>query len=237
MKAAWAPATTRVMRVLTGSPSFLAASLAAFLVDACQFAIRELSFPPAFACLAAPVCPVRALRSRRPTRGQLCIGRKSAQDLKHKDCALFEKPCRRWLRTANEQPPFHASSGALNDLTGNHMGVRSLLLFTSTIALLSLTPVQAGNFDGPWSVELSTEQGQCGLNYKGQLNVSAGHIAESGMFVQTSGAVDASGRVAIHMTHGSDRLAAGGRLQGASGGGQWHSPTQQCSGRWRAARL
>ena len=117
------------------------------------------------------------------------------------------------------------------------MGARSLAIFASTIAFLSLTPVQAGNYDGPWSVELSTEQGQCGLNYKGQLNVSGGRIAESGLFVQTSGAVDPSGHVAIRMTHGSDRLAAGGLLKGASGGGQWHSPTQQCSGRWRAARL
>ena len=117
------------------------------------------------------------------------------------------------------------------------MGVRSLAIFPSTIAVLSLAPAQAGNYDGPWSVELSTEQGQCGLNYKGQLNFSGGHIAESGLFVQTSVAVDPSGRVAISMTHGSDRLAAGGRLQGTSGGGQWHSPTQQCSGRWSAARL
>ncbi len=117
------------------------------------------------------------------------------------------------------------------------MGVRRLGIFASMIALLSLTPAQAGNYDGPWSVELSTEQGQCGLNYKGRLTVAGGRIAESGLFIQTSGAVDPSGRVAIRMTHGSDQLAAGGRLQGASGGGQWHSPTQQCSGRWRAARL
>ena len=117
------------------------------------------------------------------------------------------------------------------------MGARSLAFFASTIALLSLTSVQAGNYDGPWSVELSTEEGQCGLNFKGQLTVSGGHIAESGLFVQASGAVDPSGRVAIRMTHGSDRLAAGGVLKGASGGGQWHSPTKQCSGRWRAARL
>ena len=117
------------------------------------------------------------------------------------------------------------------------MGARSLVIFGSTIALLSLTPAQAGNYDGSWSVELSTEQGQCGLNYKGQLNVAGGRIAESGLFVQTSGAVDPSGRVAIRMTRGADQLAAGGTLKGASGGGQWHSPTQQCSGRWRAARL
>lgn len=118
------------------------------------------------------------------------------------------------------------------------MGVRSLAILTGTIALLSIPGAQAGgSYDGPWSVELSTEQGQCGLNYKGQVNVSGGHIAENGMFVQASGAVDPSGRVAIRMTRGSDQLAAGGQLKGDSGGGRWHSPTQQCSGRWRAARL
>jgi hypothetical protein len=60
------------------------------------------------------------------------------------------------------------------------MSARSLAIFASTIAFLSLTPVQAGNYDGPWSVELSTEQGQCGLNYKGQLNVAGGRIARRG---------------------------------------------------------
>ena len=120
------------------------------------------------------------------------------------------------------------------------MGFRSLAILTTSIALLSVPGAQAGGFgsyDGPWSVELSTEQGQCGLNYKGQLRVSGGAIAESGLFVQASGAVDPSGRVAIRMTRGSDQLAAGGLLKGDSGGGRWHSPTQQCSGRWRAARL
>ena len=118
------------------------------------------------------------------------------------------------------------------------MGARSLAILTGTIALLSLPSAQAGgNYDGPWSVELSTEQGQCGLNYKGQVNVSGGHIAESGMFVQAAGAVDPSGRVALRMTRGSDHVAAGGHLKGDSGGGRWHSPTQQCSGRCRAARL
>ena len=117
------------------------------------------------------------------------------------------------------------------------MRSRSLAILASAVAALSLSPAQAGNYDGPWSVELSTEQGQCGLNYKGQLNVAGGRIAESGLFVQASGAVDPSGRVAIQMTRGSDQLAAGGVLNGASGGGRWHSPTQQCSGRWRAARL
>lgn len=148
--------------------------------------------------------------------------------------ALLWPQMRQRIAEQGPRPPVHRS---FEHLTGEDMGARSLAIFASTIAVLSITPLQAGNYDGPWSVELSTEQGQCGLNYKGQVNVSGGHIAESGLFVQTSGAVDPSGRVAIRMIHGSDQLAAGGRLQGASGGGQWHSPTQQCSGRWRAARL
>ena len=117
------------------------------------------------------------------------------------------------------------------------MSARRLSIFACAVALLSFVPAEAGNYDGAWSVELSTEQGQCGLNYKGMVNVYGGRISESGLFMQTSGAVDAAGRVALRITHGSDQLAAGGVLRGTLGVGQWSSPTQQCSGRWHAARV
>jgi hypothetical protein len=168
---------------------------------------------------------------------QLRHGRKCDKNFRDKDIRSFAETGSIRRRPANERAIPAGSAGCLNVITGEDMGARSLAISASTIALLSLSPAQAGNYDGPWSVELSTEQGECGLNYKGQLTVAGGRIAEGGLFVQTSGAVDASSRVAIRMTHGSDRLAAGGVLKGASGGGQWHSPTQQCSGRWRAARL
>lgn len=116
------------------------------------------------------------------------------------------------------------------------MGASRLSLFAGMVAILSFVPVEAGNYDGSWSVELATEQGQCGLSYKGTLNVTGGRIADSGLFVKTSGAVDPSGRVALQITRGSDQLSAGGTLKGATGAGQWNSPTQQCSGRWHAAR-
>jgi hypothetical protein len=116
------------------------------------------------------------------------------------------------------------------------MGAKRLSLFACAFASLSLLPVQAGNYDGKWSVELSTEQGQCGLNYKGMLNVADGRIADAGMFIKTSGAVDPTGRVAIQITRGSDSLSAGGVLKGSTGDGKWNSSSQQCSGRWRAAR-
>jgi hypothetical protein len=116
------------------------------------------------------------------------------------------------------------------------MGASRLSLFAGMIAALSFAPVEAGNYDGSWSVELSTEQGQCGLSYKGTVNVNGGRIADSGLFVKTSGAVDPAGRVALQITRGSDQLSAGGVLKGASGAGQWNLATQQCSGRWRAAR-
>lgn len=116
------------------------------------------------------------------------------------------------------------------------MGASRLSLFAGLVAILSFAPVEAGNYDGSWSVELATEQGQCGLSYKGTLNVTGGRIADSGLFVKTSGAVDPNGRVALQITRGSDQLSAGGTLKGATGAGQWNSPTQQCSGRWHAAR-
>ena len=67
------------------------------------------------------------------------------------------------------------------------MGASRLSLFAGMIAVLSLAPVEAGNYDGSWSVEMSTEQGQCGLSYKGTLNVAGGRIAESGLFDQAGG--------------------------------------------------
>ena len=116
------------------------------------------------------------------------------------------------------------------------MGAFRLSLCACTFALLTTLPTEAGNYDGQWSVQLSTDQGGCALNYQGTLSVAGGRIQDSGLFVQAAGTVDPSGRVSIRITRGADALAAAGKLQGEAGGGQWHLPSQQCSGRWRAAR-
>jgi hypothetical protein len=98
-------------------------------------------------------------------------------------------------------------------------------------------PARAGNFDGSWSVELSTENGQCGLNYKGQISVSNGRINEDGLFVQAAGLVDRAGKVTLRVSRGSDWLSASGALTAQNGSGRWAAHAQPCSGRWRATRL
>jgi hypothetical protein len=117
------------------------------------------------------------------------------------------------------------------------MGAFRLSMCASVLAICAAAPSEASNYDGQWSVQLTTEQGTCGLSYQGTLNVAGGRIQDSGMFMQTAGSVDQSGRVLIQIVRGSDRLAAGGQLQGHAGSGKWNLPSQQCSGHWQAARV
>jgi hypothetical protein len=117
------------------------------------------------------------------------------------------------------------------------MGAYRLSMCACVLTLLTAAPTEASNYDGQWSVQLTTETGACGLSYQGTLSVSGGRIQDAGIFMQTAGTVDQGGRVNIHITRGADRLAAGGLLQGHAGGGQWNLPSQQCSGHWRAARV
>jgi hypothetical protein len=117
------------------------------------------------------------------------------------------------------------------------MGAIRLSMCACVLAIAATAPSEASNFDGQWSVQLTTEQGACGLNYQGTLSVLGGRIQDAGIFMQTAGTVDQSGRVSIRITRGEDRLAAGGMLQGRAGSGQWKLPSQQCSGHWHAARV
>jgi hypothetical protein len=94
----------------------------------------------------------------------------------------------------------------------------------------------AASYDGHWAVQLVTEKGNCDRSLSWDVGVASSRIADNGMLVQTSGAVDSQGRVTLQLTHGSDRLSASGKLTGGSGAGAWNSPTRECSGRWRAEK-
>ena len=91
-------------------------------------------------------------------------------------------------------------------------------------------------FDGHWSVQLVTRQGDCDPSYSWSVAVQDGRIDDAGMFVQAAGAIDRHGRVNLQITHGSDVVAASGRAKGVVAEGAWRSPTRQCSGAWRAQR-
>ncbi len=104
-------------------------------------------------------------------------------------------------------------------------------------AVPSVSPALAGGYDGSWSVELTTTNGSCALAYRGLINVNGGQINQSGLFMQAAGVVDGSGRVALNITKGNDRLAAGGHLKAQAGSGSWNLPSQQCAGQWRATKV
>jgi hypothetical protein len=112
------------------------------------------------------------------------------------------------------------------------VGLSAFLTFSS----VSATFAGGGSYDGQWAVHLVTEKGSCDRSLSWDVGVAASRIADSGMLVQTTGAVDSQGRVTLLLTHGSDRVSASGKLSGASGVGGWNSPTLECSGRWRAEK-
>jgi hypothetical protein len=94
----------------------------------------------------------------------------------------------------------------------------------------------AGSFDGQWSVQLTTQHGDCDPSYSWSVAVTDGRISDAGMFMQAAGAIDRRGRVQIRIIHGSDVVAASGRVSGEFARGAWLSPTRQCSGAWSAQR-
>jgi hypothetical protein len=108
-------------------------------------------------------------------------------------------------------------------------------------AILALSGVPAafagdGSYDGRWAVHLVTVKGNCDRLLSWDVGVAASRIADSGGFLQTSGAVDSNGSVNLLLTHGSDRVSASGKLSGVAGAGAWNWPTRECSGHWRAEK-
>lgn len=107
---------------------------------------------------------------------------------------------------------------------------------TLASSCIILPAAAAGRYDGTWSVALTTERGACEATYTWRVAVTNGRIGNDDPFVQSAGYINKKGRVVLHVTYGSDVVAAAGALKGATGSGTWESPTSRCSGRWRAVR-
>ena len=117
--------------------------------------------------------------------------------------------------------------------------MKSIVYALSTfLALSAASAAFAGEraYDGQWAVKMVTLKGKCDPSLSWDVGVAASRIANSGSFMQSSGAVDPQGHVTLLLTVGADRVSARGKLNGASGFGAWKWPTRECSGRWRAAK-
>jgi len=94
-------------------------------------------------------------------------------------------------------------------------------------------------FDGPWSVVIITDSGDCERAYRYGVQIEGGQVryaGESGANV--SGQVDPRGRVSVIVRFGGASAQGIGRLSESSGEGNWQGRSQNsiCSGRWQAER-
>ena len=113
---------------------------------------------------------------------------------------------------------------------------RSLSIFAAAavVSALGATAHAATRFDGNWSVEVITEQGDCDKAYRYPVAIEDGRVryAGAGSF-DVSGAVTGNGAVTGKISRGSDTAHVKGNLDQRGGGGRWStSGARTCSGRW-----
>lgn len=108
----------------------------------------------------------------------------------------------------------------------------------ATIAVAALL-VSAGaqaqqQFNGSWSVEVITEQGQCDKAYRFPVVIEGGQAryGGSGGF-NANGSVSPNGAVTASISRGQIQADIKGRLAGTAGSGTWAmAGSRACSGRW-----
>jgi hypothetical protein len=126
--------------------------------------------------------------------------------------------------------------------------VATALAFAGLFGALTVTPSDAAPrkqtharsraYDGLWSVSIRTQSGPCDASYRYPARIVGGLITqvENDFSYQISGAVVASGAIAVTVSSGGQSATGYGRLHGATGGGHWSAAGGQCIGQWSALR-
>ena len=98
---------------------------------------------------------------------------------------------------------------------------------------------EAGNYDGTWTVVLTTESGLCDARYSTSLAVQDGQVRPvaktSTSSATVTGRVGPDGTVGLSVATSAASGTASGRLQAQNGAGIWQV-SALCSGRWTAKR-
>jgi hypothetical protein len=106
--------------------------------------------------------------------------------------------------------------------------------------LLLATPAfaQTTKFDGNWSVEVVTQQGDCDRAYRYSVVIQNGRARYGGPErFDVRGQVRPHGSVSAEISRGQDRANVTGRLSGKFGTGTWTSVGGRvCSGQWNAEK-
>lgn len=109
----------------------------------------------------------------------------------------------------------------------------------AAIAAMMALPgaAHAASFDGPWSVTIMTQAGNCDAAYAFPMQIAGGRVIASGGTAM-SGRVSGGGAVNVAIAQGGSSGRASGRLSAFSGSGRWSGVLAgaKCSGRWEAMR-
>lgn len=120
---------------------------------------------------------------------------------------------------------------------------RTLCLVALTAGPLLAPPASArtgsaAQFDGQWSVQVLTAQGDCDRAYRYAIAIENGRVRYAGGAGFTvNGSVSGNGAVRGSLSGSGTTVAINGRLSGASGGGTWKATGgRSCSGNWSAEK-
>jgi hypothetical protein len=97
----------------------------------------------------------------------------------------------------------------------------------------------AADYDGDWTVLVTTKEGTCDRSSSYDVSVSHGHILfNSHTSVTLSGTVSPQGAVSVSIRHFDEGANGSGRLTEHTGIGGWRGAGKDgvCSGRWEAHR-
>ena len=112
------------------------------------------------------------------------------------------------------------------------------------LVMAAATPSEAakkgrsGAYDGLWSVSIRTQAGPCDPSYRYPARIVGGRVtqADTDFSYQISGAVVASGAIAVTVYRMGQSATGYGRLRGSSGAGRWSAAGNTCYGTWNAMR-
>lgn len=130
----------------------------------------------------------------------------------------------------------------------NRLGIVTAIAVGGLVTALAAAPAQAAHkhaasaasraYDGLWSVSVHTSYGPCDATYRYPARIIGGRVmqAESDFSYQLSGAVAASGAIAVTVFRSGQNANGYGRLRGSSGAGRWSASGNTCYGTWSAIR-
>ena len=127
-------------------------------------------------------------------------------------------------------------------MLSNKLTLQALMAGTALLATTLAADARAQSvrsFDGPWSVMIVTDYGQCDRVYRFGVQISDGRVSyEGGMGADVYGRVNPRGQVSVQVRQGDHGASGTGRLTQVSGGGRWSGSSfnQQCGGHWIAQR-